>query len=127
MLLLEELYHIGLLADCIILPVQISAILEPIVKILDDVFINASMDYLLHRTSYSKEFFDGSSSEVLFQPSILNNRITTLSRFGCRQVPTPSLSSIVVQAANYECCSCFVFVVFWNTISSRGILGEKIT
>ena len=62
------------------------------------------MDYIsATERATLKSAFNVSSSKVSFQPTLLNDLITTLSRFGCQQVPTSSLlSSMVVQAASCE-------------------------
>ena len=87
MLLLEELRILhgylatGILPDRIALSVLISAILGSSVKIPDHIVIDAFMDYLssIERATLK--------SEVSFQPTVLNDLITTLSRFGCRCHP----------------------------------------
>ena len=92
----------GILPDRIVLPVLIVALLGPGTVIPDYIFIETFMDFLsiTERLTLRKAM---DSTDNNFQPELLNQLVCILSRFGCRQLPTPlCLLKMIVQAAKYE-------------------------
>ena len=111
----------GILPDRVALPVLIASLLGPGIEVPNHVLIEAFMDLVSGTERASlKDAINSTANASSFQPNLLNKLICILSRFGSRQVPTPSsLSTMIVRTARYEfcivnaCCS-LDYAAFWS-------------
>lgn len=94
----------GFLPVRIALPCIIGILLGPSASITQSVLCEAFLEYIsaTERTIF-KDALD--TSTCTFSLEVQEKLLSTLSRFGCRQLPTPSnLKTCLVQVAQFEFC-----------------------
>ena len=94
----------GILPVCIALPPLISMVLGPTVTIPASIITESFADYIsdIERNTLKAAL----DSKAPFTSALRADLLNILSRFGCRQMPTPSnLHNLVEQVALYEFCA----------------------
>ena len=94
----------GILPVCIALPSLISMVLGPTVTTPASIITESFADYIsdIERNTLKAAL----DSKAPFTSALRADLLNILSRFGCRQMPTPSnLHNLVEQVALYEFCA----------------------
>ena len=92
----------GVLPIRIALPTLICMLLGPGTTVSDRIVLNTFLDFISawERNTFKKALVCSGTS---FPPELLEELTTTLGRFECRQLPTPSsLPNIILQVARYK-------------------------
>ena len=92
----------GFLPIRIALPTLICILCGPSTVVPQEVLQNAFLDYI---SDMERALFNNALSHPVFAPDTQEGLLNVLSRFGCRQLPTPAnLRMCLQQIAQYEFC-----------------------
>ena len=122
----------GFMPVRIALPTLVSILCGPGKTLPSSILRDAFLDYI---SSTERLLFKEALQCVVFTPKLQEKLLNTLTRFGCRHLPTPSnLLKCLHQIAQYEfCCKPAAAIAlihsgipathsqFWNTTSADGI------
>lgn len=94
----------GMLSVRIAFPVLAFCLFGPTVKITDGIIIESFVDHLVsYEGGILKQAFDVAGSETQFEAFLLTKLTNLLSRFGCRELPTPAnLRRVITEVARHE-------------------------
>ena len=92
----------GILPIRIALPTLVCMLLGPGTTVTDRILLNTFLDFI---TTWERDTFKKAlaCSNTSFPPDLLEELTTTLGRFECRHLPTPSsLPNIIMQVARHQ-------------------------